>query len=554
MALPRVPVFLAYVVAGLLPLALVPTVLRNREKPGGAGTLLIVLGASLWSFAAGMGFLLDSPGVGFAVANVVLLSASLTAVGPFLTMVEYSGLLTPTRGVVAALAVEPLAVQALAWTNPAHGLLYGPGVDFGSAASIVATAQPVFWTHAALSYLFLGVAGVLAVTDVLTSRGVRRRQSLALVVSAVPPALASLWLVLRSPPVDPTPFGFVLMVFVLAWALFRAQFLDLVPVGRERAFAELEEGVITFDAENRVVDCNPAARRLLDADADYTGTPGEQFLAAIPALREHYRTDGETETEISVDRNGQTRHFDLTITSLRGPDERRAGRLVVLRDVTLLRERQQDLDLLRQVLARVLRHNIRNELTVVRGYGEVFADELDGEHADMADTLVAKADDLIELSAKARTIEQLVNEEQVVEEVDLVAMIEEIVASIEVPLPTNPVALSLPDSCRVETTSSLELAIENLVENAVEHTGEDAEIAVTLECSADEAVITVGDDGPGIPEQDLAVLDEGAETPLQHGSGIGLWVVQWVIDNSEATIEYETGPDGTEIAIRVPRG
>jgi len=44
----------------------------------------------------------------------------------------------------------------------------------------------------------------------------------------------------------------------------------------------------------------------------------------------------------------------------------------------------------------------------------------------------------------------------------------------------------------------------------------------------------------------------GEETPLQHGTGVGPWAVRWVTDAAAASIEYETGPEGTVVTIRFP--
>ena len=66
------------------------------------------------------------------------------------------------------------------------------------------------------------------------------------------------------------------------------------------------------------------------------------------------------------------------------------------------------------------------------------------------------------------------------------------------------------------------------------------------------ATVTVADDGPGIPERELKVLERGEEKPLEHGNGIGLWIVYWVVEHSDAAVSLETGTDGTTVSVELP--
>jgi signal transduction histidine kinase len=43
-----------------------------------------------------------------------------------------------------------------------------------------------------------------------------------------------------------------------------------------------------------------------------------------------------------------------------------------------------------------------------------------------------------------------------------------------------------------------------------------------------------------------------AETALDHGSGLGLWIVKWVVERSEGTIDFRN-EDGACIELRLPR-
>jgi signal transduction histidine kinase len=63
----------------------------------------------------------------------------------------------------------------------------------------------------------------------------------------------------------------------------------------------------------------------------------------------------------------------------------------------------------------------------------------------------------------------------------------------------------------------------------------------------------VRDNGPGIPEDELVPLQEGTETPLKHGSGLGLWLVEWGISRLGGTIQFDANePRGTVVWLRLP--
>ena len=65
-------------------------------------------------------------------------------------------------------------------------------------------------------------------------------------------------------------------------------------------------------------------------------------------------------------------------------------------------------------------------------------------------------------------------------------------------------------------------------------------------------VIAVSDDGPGISGHELSVLERGEETPLSHGSGIGLWLVRWATTTLGGDLAFDTS-DGTTATVRLPR-
>ncbi|GAB3707879.1 histidine kinase N-terminal 7TM domain-containing protein [Halorubrum pallidum] len=66
-------------------------------------------------------------------------------------------------------------------------------------------------------------------------------------------------------------------------------------------------------------------------------------------------------------------------------------------------------------------------------------------------------------------------------------------------------------------------------------------------------VLTIADDGPGIPPHEIAAVESGRETALEHGSGLGLWVVAWAADAIGADVDYaERDPRGTVVTVTIP--
>lgn len=62
--------------------------------------------------------------------------------------------------------------------------------------------------------------------------------------------------------------------------------------------------------------------------------------------------------------------------------------------------------------------------------------------------------------------------------------------------------------------------------------------------------MTVSDNGPGIPPHELETLRRGHETKLDHGSSLGLWLIQWAVDGSDGELAFESNdPRGTRVTL-----
>jgi two-component system sensor histidine kinase TctE len=96
--------------------------------------------------------------------------------------------------------------------------------------------------------------------------------------------------------------------------------------------------------------------------------------------------------------------------------------------------------------------------------------------------------------------------------------------------------------------------LDNLIENAIRYTPAGGSITVRTAVEDDAAVLSVVDDGPGIPsDQREQVFQRFYRVPgaIGDGSGLGLAIVQEIVNAHRARVTIEDGPDGRGTLIRV---
>ncbi len=107
-------------------------------------------------------------------------------------------------------------------------------------------------------------------------------------------------------------------------------------------------------------------------------------------------------------------------------------------------------------------------------------------------------------------------------------------------------------NCKVEGGPLLEELFSNLIENSVQHSGCDS-IRVTVEGDGGECVVSVIDDGKGIPDEGKGkIFDRGFKEGEESGSGLGLYLVKRIVDNYSGEIEVKDSEnDGTRFDVRL---
>jgi len=202
-----------------------------------------------------------------------------------------------------------------------------------------------------------------------------------------------------------------------------------------------------------------------------------------------------------------------------------------------------------QVVHRLLRHDLRTDLQVIMGTATRVADRTaDDEIAALAETVVERAERLASVGEEARTVERILLDDHDPEPVDVARLCRRVSCSLAHTYPDTTVEVSTPDTQAVVGVPQLRAALGAAVDNAATHGGDAVELAVRRD--GDRVAVEIVDDGPGIPESVRApVFEDGAITSLQHGRGIGLWLVRWVTEICGGTLEYERRDGSTVVRL-----
>jgi K+-sensing histidine kinase KdpD len=217
-----------------------------------------------------------------------------------------------------------------------------------------------------------------------------------------------------------------------------------------------------------------------------------------------------------------------------------------------LQDRQRDLTLLKSLLSRLLRHNFRNKITIIRGQAAAIAEHVTGPIRENARTILQTCDDVATSSRKAQYVERLVDGEQAVVEQQLSAIVDEAIDRTE-SHPEATIEREVPSGLTVLASEHITRGVVNLLDNALVHGGDTPTVTVTGTAADQYAELVVADDGPGVPQEEIEVFERRAESPLTHSSGMGLWLVDWIVTLSDGEFHLERD-EGTRAVIRLPIG
>lgn len=340
---------------------------------------------------------------------------------------------------------------------------------------------------------------------------------------------------------------------------------NLIEIAKERdklnaLFLHMTDGVIAFNNSGDIIHMNPSAERILEI-------PYEDELTFEKVFKDNTVTQDKISREhgfVQCEIERGNRNFVVILAPF-GTHKSDNGIMAVIRDIT----EQKRLDDMRREFVANVSHELRTPLTNIKGYAETIIDNEGDIDADtkvkFLGVILNEADRMTRIVKDLLTLSKLDygKMEIKLEKIDISKVIDNVYRAMDLDATQkghiltldikNKLGYILADSDRIEQV------LVNVVSNSIKYTTGVGDIKIIAKKENDKILITVSDNGMGIPAEDIPRLFERfyrvdkARSRERGGTGLGLAIAKEIINIhcGDITVSSEWSK-GTDILITLP--
>jgi len=445
-----------------------------------------------------------------------------------LLVFQFTGFASAYRKRIAiGLFLIPAATFVLQLTNDWHHLLYKEFIPHSSGAIplYITVKGPWYIVHAVYNYTILLFGILLFLPMFMRAVPMVRKQIVVLIVGALGPLLLNMAYMVNK-EVDFTPIGFALSGLVYAWGIFRFRLLRLTPLAYAKMFDTIRDAVILLDYDDQIVSRNGAAVDVYPELAVLSDTPltSRELFSSTPELLARVEQTTFQDARFPLERalHGRVRHYLCSLTHIYDSGTVPIGKLIMLSEVTELKESEErlreqsqqltQLNAFKDKLFTVMAHDIRDPIALLVSLTELLeGDETGATKREVLPEIKRQVkgtydlvDNLLDwyrsqngrvafrplswsLHQVVRQAIRLAGARAAMKQIALLELVEETVT--------------------VEADKEmLDSILRNLLANAIKHTdiGGMIEVGATLE--GGRVTVSVSDNGSGIDEGTVGLL------------------------------------------------
>lgn len=326
-------------------------------------------------------------------------------------------------------------------------------------------------------------------------------------------------------------------------------------------FEQVASSIIICDQIGKVVKENPAARKLFGESLS-----GEIFDRVVPLYSEDTGTRFLVQKAI---KNGPVRghevifnknlHLVVNAGYLQGRQTTAGGFLISILDMTENHRYRQEilrLDRLNLVgeMAAGIGHEVRNPMTTVRGYLQMFSckDQFT-EYKDSIEVMIEEIDransiitEFLSLAKTKKIVKEEINFNDIIKKIIPLVEVDALRQGLEIKMELQEVPNIWGDEKEIRQ------CILNLVKNGLEAMSEGGTVTVKTYLMAGQIILEVQDQGCGIPLEVQSSMGTPFMTTKERGTGLGLSVCFSIAKRHGAVLDFQTDRNGTSFYFRCP--
>lgn len=342
---------------------------------------------------------------------------------------------------------------------------------------------------------------------------------------------------------------------------YRANLEDLRQL-HEGILASVSTGIITCRDDNRIIHLNRAAEVL--AGVSFYSAAGRSLFEVMPEVQRPME-EGKRVFEIQKKLDEINLSLLVTVTPMLTRSGERQGRILAIEDVTLLRQLEAKMKSEERLatigkLAAVVAHEIRNPLATMSASAQMLAmsSQIKEEDRRILELVMREAErlnqwisELLDYARPRRGLKVKVDLSELVAQVVEILRGDPASASVQFNTYIEPGVSVLGDPQR------LHRVVLNIGKNAIEAMKDGGLFEARCWSETDQtsrwAVVAIMDTGCGIAKEDRSRIFDAFYTTKPRGTGLGLAVVQQVVEEHGGTVTFESEPGvRTEFVVRLP--
>ena len=338
--------------------------------------------------------------------------------------------------------------------------------------------------------------------------------------------------------------------------------LSRITIFSEALVKNMPIGLIALNDQGKIVTCNEKAQAVLEVA--YSDALGREAMSILPEPLKKILTElptigGFLERDIQLISALGKEHIWEAVAAGIMDEGIPAGRILLIRDVTAIRQMESEVAKschLNSIgsLAAGVAHEIRNPLSSIKGFAVYFKERLSGNKEDeqTADVMIAETERL------NRVISQLIEFARPLElkkeKVQFVELVQHTIKLIATDAQKNKISVEIDataDLPEVEVDpDKIKQVLLNIFLNSLAALKEGGKLTIELLPGMDNLTVIISDNGAGIEKADLPRIYDPYFTSKPAGTGLGLAVVQKIMEAHGGKINVEsTAGKGTKVYL-----